>query len=105
MSFETCGVGNPDVPSMHCELPANHGRVKELWFQGCWYDHLSRSADAWWVIPPNDERDEAIAQSIAAAATESVDFIDILTTALSANGYEIRRKPNAPPTNGAHAGS
>lgn len=106
MSLDVCGVLNPDVPSLHCDLPANHGRVKELWLYGQWMDHLSRAEDAGWVIPPNDERDEAIVTSASTAMVESADFVELFIQGLIANGYEITKRPSTgSPSPGAHAGS
>lgn len=98
---DLCGVPNPDMPSTTCDLPANHGRVKNLWYMGQWFDHLSHADDARWVIPPNDERDEALVEAFAGAMAESVDFINLLTAALGAHGYGLVKLP-AEPSNGAH---
>lgn len=93
MSSDICGTLNPDVPGMRCDLPANHGRIKELWMFGQWMDHLSHADQAGWVIPPTDERDEAVVTAISTALIESSDFVNLLVQGLAANGYEINKKP------------
>jgi hypothetical protein len=106
MAFDVCGVPNPDVPTIRCDLPANHARTKELWLYGQWMDHLSRADNnTGWVIPPNDERDDVIVTSVATAMTESADFVELLVQGLLANGYEITKRPTGSPTTGAHTGS